>query len=483
MEIVANQFNLDAIPILYRTDVVNAAFEALLEPSLRRSDCCRLMFSDKRLRVFRELPQATIAQFLRVSDSVVSQCRHQAEAAQSSSSEPHYGRPTIIPDADEQGVLEWIRSRTLANDWPTLREVKEQILHRLELSNPDATPSKSYYTRFIQRVLGDEFVIRTASPLEEDRYRVSADQIVTHFEGLKHGDIASISPHLILNTDETGFGASKSGRAKSRKVIVPARFEGTPVYKETTESHFITSLCAISAAGDVLRPGFISKRETDHHDSTFCHFPAHVRRYSSLKAFVTARIFNDYLTTVVLPYITEWRKRLGEEAPAMLIFDGHKAHLCQVLGPWAAMHHILLVVLPPHTSHLLQPLDQGFFRRLKTQYSVFQRIPELSKISSSLERIWMAFQATTITRLICNSWKHAGIVPVIENGECIRCELDSQRVLRDPALRTVVGGSEPIWEGARGNRVSTGEFGLLNEDEMLIMEAGQCPFCCQPLDD
>jgi hypothetical protein len=95
----------------------------------------------------------------------------------------------------------------------------------------------------------------------------------------------------------------------------------------------------------------------------------------------------------------------------------------------------------------------------------------------------MAIQATMITRLIWNSWKHAGIIPVIESGECVRCVLDAQRVLSDRALRTSLGGGQPIFEGARGDRVLTREFGLLNEDQVLIMEAGQCPFCCRPLDE
>jgi hypothetical protein len=118
-------------------------------------------------------------------------------------------------------------------------------------------------------------------------------------------------------------------------------------------------------------------------------------------------------------------------------------------------------------------LDPGFFPRLKTQSSVFQRIPELSKNSSSLERIWMALQATMITRLIWNSWKHIGIIPVIQNKECIRCELDTQRVLSDPSLRTALGGGEPIFDDVRVDRALTREFGLLNEDEVLIIEAGE----------
>jgi hypothetical protein len=84
----------------------------------------------------------------------------------------------------------------------------------------------------------------------------------------------------------------------------------------------------------------------------------------------------------------------------MLIFDGNQVHFCVVLRAWVSTYRILLVLLLSHISYFRQPLDQGFFRRLKTQYSVFQQIPKLSKISGSLERISLAFEATTITRLI-----------------------------------------------------------------------------------
>jgi hypothetical protein len=82
IQVVASQFNLDVIPPAYRMDVVNATDEALLEPFFRMSYLDRLLVSHKGLRVFTELPQTTIVRFLRVSDSVVSECRRQAEAAQ-----------------------------------------------------------------------------------------------------------------------------------------------------------------------------------------------------------------------------------------------------------------------------------------------------------------------------------------------------------------------------------------------------------------
>jgi Asp-tRNA(Asn)/Glu-tRNA(Gln) amidotransferase C subunit len=49
-------------------------------------------------------------------------------------------------------------------------------------------------------------------PLEEDRFKAKTEDIVQHFANLEEFEISHISPHLIIDLDETGFGASKSGR-------------------------------------------------------------------------------------------------------------------------------------------------------------------------------------------------------------------------------------------------------------------------------
>jgi hypothetical protein len=144
------------------------------------------MFSAKTLRVFTESPDTTFAQFLRVSDSFVSEYRRQAEAAQGEMPDRHFARRTIMAEANELRVREWNCRTTLSSDWSILQQAKEQILHRLELSNPDAVASKSYSTRFIQRVFGAEFLVRT----------VTSDQIETHFKVLEEAEIASMSPHF-----------------------------------------------------------------------------------------------------------------------------------------------------------------------------------------------------------------------------------------------------------------------------------------------
>ena len=60
-----------------------------------------------------------------------------------------------------------------------------------------------------------------------------------------------------------------------------------------------------------------------------------------------------------------------------MLYDGHASHVSPCLIDWAKDHQIVLFVLPPHMSHLLQPLDVAVFGPFKTFYhsecSLFMR--------------------------------------------------------------------------------------------------------------
>ena len=49
------------------------------------------------------------------------------------------------------------------------------------------------------------------------------------------------------------------------------------------------------------------------------------------------------------------------KSPVLVLYDGHKSHISLPLIQWAKENHIILFVLPPHCSHLLQPLDISCF--------------------------------------------------------------------------------------------------------------------------
>src|SRR5437763_16223615 len=50
----------------------------------------------------------------------------------------------------------------------------------------------------------------------------------------------------------------------------------------------------------------------------------------------------------------------------LLICDVHDSHITAVLIEHFMRNNIVLMVLPPHSSHLTQPLDVGVFGPLKT---------------------------------------------------------------------------------------------------------------------
>ena len=48
-----------------------------------------------------------------------------------------------------------------------------------------------------------------------------------------------------------------------------------------------------------------------------------------------------------------------------IMLTGHKLHITQSLIDWARNEHIILLVLPAHTSHVLQPFNVDCFGPFK----------------------------------------------------------------------------------------------------------------------
>ena len=52
----------------------------------------------------------------------------------------------------------------------------------------------------------------------------------------------------------------------------------------------------------------------------------------------------------------------------MLIIDGHESHVSADFQAFCKEKNIITISMPPHSSHLLQPLDVGCFGPLKRAY-------------------------------------------------------------------------------------------------------------------
>jgi hypothetical protein len=62
----------------------------------------------------------------------------------------------------------------------------------------------------------------------------------------------------------------------------------------------------------------------------------------------------------------------------LLILDGHGSHVIPEFDLFCSDHSIIVLCMPPHSSHLLQPLDVGCFSVLKQSYG--RRVEQLMRL-------------------------------------------------------------------------------------------------------
>ena len=96
----------------------------------------------------------------------------------------------------------------------------------------------------------------------------------------------------------------------------------------------------------------------------------------------------------------------------MLILDGHSSRHDAAIVAVCRVYYIFIMIIPAHTSHILQPLDlvcNGQFKRLLNDY--FEPEPGLTlqqRRSRLLEISGYALQGALIAMNIISSFKRSG---------------------------------------------------------------------------
>lgn len=77
---------------------------------------------------------------------------------------------------------------------------------------------------------------------------------------------------------------------------------------------------------------------------------------------------SDLFTNGYLPFFVQ-QSRCIPESPVLLILDNHSSHISLTAVDYCKSSGIVLLTLPPHTSHKLQPLDRCLYGPLKRHFS------------------------------------------------------------------------------------------------------------------
>ena len=116
----------------------------------------------------------------------------------------------------------------------------------------------------------------------------------------------------------------------------------------------------------------------------------------------------------------------------MLIIDGHESHNSLEFQRYCKDNKIITLCMPPHSSHLLQPLGVGCFAPLKKAYGR-NHINHITKIEF-LPCFIAAFKAAITKSNIQGGFRGAGLVPL--DPEAVISRLDVR--LRTPSPCIIV---------------------------------------------
>ena len=119
----------------------------------------------------------------------------------------------------------------------------------------------------------------------------------------------------------------------------------------------ITILVCANASGYSIPPMVVLDRKTLHSDMTTGEVPGTL----SDSGKMDAELFEEWFKNHFLVHAPPSR-------PLMLLLDGHTSHYNLNVLQMASKEGIILFCLPPHSTHLHQPLDNGTFSALKAAW-------------------------------------------------------------------------------------------------------------------
>ena len=122
----------------------------------------------------------------------------------------------------------------------------------------------------------------------------------------------------------------------------------------------ITVLVCTSAAGYAIPPMVIFDRRALKPELTLGEVPGTFYGLSD-SGWIDAGLFHEWFMNHFLRYTPSCR-------PLLLLLDGHSAHYEPAVVRMAAEEGAVIFCLPPHTTHIVQPLNNGPFTSLKAHW-------------------------------------------------------------------------------------------------------------------
>lgn len=375
------------------------------------------------------------------------------------------GRPLIMPIHHEQRIAEGVRYFALNNTPLTRAGVKDFVVHYVSLlseeerkdvhfqaGEPSNTWLKSFSAR--QNLITKRIQQVEAARLEAVTHRNVAAHISRVQAAIDRFNIKS--PSQIVNMDQTGMSFSKMvGRSLRRGFYDGAEKKKVLGLQKTLSAKGsldrVTLMPVVDAAGKAYKPCVVYPGKLPH-----------FRRVAGKLETLHDCLPDSYLyyndsSAANSEIILDWGKKFVEETKhvrengnhMILVLDGYGGHIQLEFLQFMKDNRIVVIALPAHTSHVLQPLDVTVFGPYKSYLQ--EELHRLSRVASHLNAfsvaacIWNAYSKAFVKPNIASGFVKCGIWNAEKCGADITplhhlfCRLDNSAIPLEVVMSSYIG--------------------------------------------
>ena len=319
--------------------------------------------------------------------------------------------------AEEKAITKWCFDMDDRGFPPRLDMMRDMASHleMKRLGKMGEPFGKNWLSRFLDG--NPSITVKLSCRLERQRTQANDPRIIKDFFAKlsrlirTHGLKAS----QVFNVDEKGFLLGQAAHAR----VLCRRGRRNPNVTHDGGRELVTVAETVSAPGLVFSPLIIYRGTAQYlgwHKNLSAEEKDYVFSYSP-KGWIDDRLALMWLEKIFEPQTAPLVGRL----PRLLILDGHGSHLTFQFVQFCLDHSILLLCLPAHSTHLLQPLDVGLFAPYQHYYCCevddYQRSGHNSqtigiKKSLFIRMVANARKKTFTSSNICKAFEGAGIWPL-----------------------------------------------------------------------
>lgn len=266
--------------------------------------------------------------------------------------------PKTYLNQEEEDELVCFVTRCARIGYPhTKKQVLAIVQQIIDNKGIETVISNGWWERFCGR--HPKLTLKTAIPLGHAR-AIATDPVVVNnyydeLERVLKSNKIFDKPGNVFNCDEIGLPLCP----KCPKVVDQIGSKNPSHLTGNSKSQITVMACG-SAAGYAIPPFVIFDRKTLNPEFTRGEVPGTLYGLSQ-SGWMDRTLFSEWFFNHFLCYAPPIR-------PLLLVMDGHSSHYCPEVIKAAAAEQIILYALPPHTTHLLQPMDKGCFSPLKNSW-------------------------------------------------------------------------------------------------------------------